>query len=160
MNRKATIIELHKQGISPNDIATILDVSKRYVYRCIEPIKEANRQLTVSNYIKAVERGYDTKEGLARFFHVAKKKLFEFEKEHDILQLLAKYYYIKGKSLPEIGQILHMRIGSIQIPPDFPTLDEVRRDLNTILDIYGKMAEHGDAETVRYNDLKRIVGKL
>ncbi len=160
MNRKATIIELHKQGVSPGDIATILDVSKRYVYRCLEPINEDNKKLTVSNYIKAVKRGYDTKEDLARFFHVTKKKLFEFEKEHDILQSLAEYYYIQGKSLPEIGQILHMRIGSIRIPSDLPTLNEVRRDLNMILDTYAKVAEHGDAETVRYNDLKRIVSKL
>lgn len=160
MNRKSEIIELRRKGIEPNSIAEILGVSIRYVYKVLESIKQPERILTVNNYIKAVEQGYDTKEDLARFFRVAKKKLFDFEKESDILQLLAKYYYVRGKSRSEIGQILHMRIGSIQIPPDFPTLNEVRRDLNTILDIYGKMAEHGDAETVRYNDLKRVVGKL
>lgn len=160
MNKKLTITDLRRKGMTPNDIAEILGVSKRYVYRCLESAKEVGRKLTVSNYIKVVEQGYDTKEDLARFFHVAKKKLFEFEKEHDILQLLAKYYYLQGKSLPEIGQILHMRIRSIRIPPDFPTLNKVRCDLNMILDIYGKMAEYGDADTIRYNDLKRIAGKL
>lgn len=160
MSKRSEIIELHRKGAEPNFIAKILGVSIRYVYKALESIKQPDRILTVNNYIKAVKRGYDTKEDLSRFFRVAKKKLFDFEKENDILQLLAKYYYIQGKSLSEIGQILHMRIGSIQIPPDFPTLNKVRHDLNTILDIYGKMAEHGDAETVRYNDLKRIVDKL
>lgn len=160
MNKKLEIIELHRKGAKPNFIAETLGVSKQYVYGILSSIKQPERILTVNNYIKAVERGYDTKEDLARFFRVAKKKLFDFEKENDILQLLAKYYYIQGKSLSEIGQILHMRIGSIQISPDFPTLNKARRDLNTILDIYGKMAEHGDAQTVRYNDLKRIASKL
>lgn len=152
-------------GATPDFIATTLKVSKQFVYRCLKSIKEEskndnNRKLTVSNYIKAVEQGYDTKEDLAKYFRIRKETLSRFEKESGILQLLAKYYYIQGESLSAIGQILHMRIGSIQISPDFPTLDKVRHDLNTILGIYGKMAEYGDAKTVRYNEMKKLLGKL
>jgi hypothetical protein len=114
----------------------------------------------VKNYAKAVERGYNTRQDLAKYFHVRKDVLLGFEKESGILQLLAKYLYIQGESPNEIGQALHLRIGSIEIPPDFPTIEKVRRDLSDILEVYGKMAECGDAETVQYNALKRVIEKL
>jgi DNA-directed RNA polymerase specialized sigma subunit len=164
MNNKELIQGLYQKGVAASDIAAQIGLSRQYVYRCLSGDIESDRTekppLNVANYIKVVKRGYDTRQDLARHFRVSRDVISDFEKESGILQLLTKYYYIQGKSLSEIGQRLHIRIGSIEIPPDLPTIDKVRQDLKTMLDVYGEMAKYGDAETVRYNELKRLLYKF
>lgn len=148
--------------MKPKDIAALLNVSTRHVYRCLqgENDRAETPVLNAANYIKAIKRGYDTKEDLAKYFCVRKETLLNFEKESGVLQLMAKYLYVQGQSLSAIGQNLHLRIGSIEIPSDFPTIETVRQNLGAILEVYEEMAKYGDAETVRYNDLKRLLDKL
>lgn len=164
MNKKEQIRELGKQGLKPYKIAVLVGVSRQYVYQCLGQ-KETNKsiikqELTVANYIKAVKTGYGTKDDLAKQFHVRKETLLNFEKESGVIQLLVKYYYMQGKSISEIGKILHLRIKSIQNTYHLPTIDKVRQDLNTILNTYAEMAEFGDEETVKYNELKKLIDKL
>ena len=164
MNKQDTILNLYRTGVKPADIAAQMGVSASFVYRVLRGAVDANTietpALNEANYIKAIKRGYETRQDLAKYFHVGRGVVSEFERESGIPQLLAKYFYSQGKSLSEIGQLLHLRIGSIQIPPDFPTIEKVRRDLTAILEIYEEMAKYGDAETVQYNALKRLLEKL
>lgn len=165
MNKKEQIHALHTQGVDTRTICKLVGVSDRYVRKILNTDK-ANSQstnkplLTIASYIKAVKAGYTTKDDLAKQFHVRKETLLNFEKESGITQLLAKYYYMQGKSLSEIGKILHLRIESIPDIFHLPTIDKVRQDLNTILNTYAEMAEFGDKETVKYNELKKLIDKL
>lgn len=165
MNKKELICELNKQGADTKTICKIVGVSDRYVRKILNTNSVVSQWidkplLTVANYIKAVKTGYATKDDLAKQFHVRKEKLLNFEKESGVIQLLVKYYYVKGKSLSEIGEILHLRIESIQNIFHLPTIYKVRQDLNTILNIYAEMAEFGDEETIKHNELKKLIDKL
>lgn len=165
MTKKEQIYNLNKQGIDAQTICKVVGVSDRYVRKILNADNTRtqiidNPQLTITNYIKAIKTGYSTKDNLAKQFHVRKETLLNFEKESGIIQLLAKYYYAQGNSVSDIGKILHLRIESIQDIFHLPTIDKVRRDLNTILNIYAEMAEFGDEETVKYNELKKLIDKL
>lgn len=167
MNKKEQICELNTQGFDTQTICKIVGVSDRYVRKILNANSITSQVvdkplLTVKNYIKAVNNGYDTKNNLPTQFRVTKKTLLQFEKESGVLALLAKAEHIQGKSYEEIKTKLHLReriIDSFNIH-QLPTIQQMKNELSQILAVYEKMAEVDDSYVAKSSSIKSIIQKL
>lgn len=161
MSKKEQVLGLFRAGFDACKIAELSGVPIRSVYRyiknnCIE------QELTVINYIKAVNNGYDTKDDLLKQFKVSKKTLLQFEKASGVLALLAKINYIQGKSYEEIGAKLHLRLGTIDgfDVLQLPTIEHIKNELDKVLKVYEEMAEFDSSFVSKSNTIKSALQKL
>lgn len=159
--KKEQVLELYRAGCDTAKIVELSGVPIRSVYRYISS-NSIGPELTITNYIMAVKNGYDTKDDLLKQFKVSKRTLLQFEKESNILDLLAKVEHIQGKSYEEIGEKLHLRLGTIDSfnVIQLPTIKQIKNELSQVLAIYEKMAEVDKEFVAKYSAIKSAIQKL
>lgn len=157
---KNIVIDQYKAGVSISEIAKTLGITTRYVYKIIS--KEYNSSLTESSYIKAIKYGFKSKTELADHFKVSRMKLQRFETKTGIIQKIARYLHIQGKTEKEITSILKTKSSRLLINEagTLPTIAGIKSDLKTVLEVLKEYAKIDDDAQSQFYKIKRIYEKL
>ena len=157
---KNIVIDQYKAGISISEIAKTLGITTRYVYKIIS--KKYSSSLTESSYIEAIKYGFKSKTELADHFKVSRMKLQRFETKTGIIQKIARYLHIQGKTEKEITSILKTKSSRLLINEagTLPTIAGIKSDLKTVLEVLKEYAKIDDDAQSQFYKIKRIYEKL
>ena len=157
---KNIVIDQYKAGVSISEIAKTLGITTRYVYKIIS--KGYRSSLTESSYIEAIKYGFKSKTELADHFKVSRMKLQRFETKTGIIQKIARYLHIQGKTEKEITSILKTKSSRLLINEagTLPTIAGIKSDLKTVLEVLKEYTKIDDDAQSQFYKIKRIYEKL
>lgn len=160
---KNIVIDQYKAGVSISEIAKTLGITTRYVYKIIsKECSSSSSSLTESSYIEAIKYGFKSKTELADHFKVSRMKLQRFETKTGIIQKIARYLHIQGKTEKEITSILKTKSPRLLINEagTLPTIAGIKSDLKTVLEVLKEYAKIDDDAQSQFYKIKRIYEKL
>ena len=173
-SKRENIIALISCGFTDTEIADTLHISAqsgyiRKVRRSLaESVPEESSQdsgkpkLTPERYYNAVMKHNGTKEELAAELGVSKRTLHYFEADSEIKKRVAEFMYMDGMSIDEISARLVTRKSALEEMGiiSLPTLPEIKKQLEQILDRYQDAAEWDSRAAAKYYHLKNIFDRL
>ena len=173
-SKRENIIALISCGFTDTEIADTLHISAqsgyiRKVRRSLaESVPEESSQdsgkpkLTPERYYNAIMKPHATKEELAAELGVSNRTLHYFEADSEIKKRVAEFMYMDGMSIDEISARLVTRKSALEEMGiiSLPTLPEIKKQLEQILDRYQDAAEWDSRAAAKYYHLKNIFDRL
>lgn len=172
-NKKISLFERIKElvllGYDNGEIAEALNISNesKYIQRVRRSLKKSTKEqdkpkLTPERYYNAIMKPHATKEELAAELGVSKRTLHYFEADSEIKKRVAEFMYMDGMSIDEISARLVTRKSALEEMGiiSLPTLPEIKKQLEQILDRYQDAAEWDSRAAAKYYHLKNIFDRL
>lgn len=172
-SKRQSIIELISCGFTDSEIADTLHLSAhsgyiRKVRRSLAPAPEESTQeqdkpkLTPERYYNAIMKPHTSKEELAAELGISKRTLHYFEADGEIKRRVAEFMYMDGMGIDEIAARLVTRKSTLEEMgiTSLPTLPEIKKQLEQILERYKDAAEWGNGTAAKYYHLKNIFDRL
>ena len=145
-SKRENIIALISCGFTDTEIADTLHISAQSGY-----IRKVRRSLAES-----VPDEWGAELG------VSKRTLHYFEADSEIKKRVAEFMYMDGMSIDEISARLVTRKSALEEMGiiSLPTLPEIKKQLEQILDRYQDAAEWDSRAAAKYYHLKNIFDRL
>lgn len=173
-SKRENIIALISCGFTDTEIADTLHISAQsgYIRKLRRSLAESSPEestqeqdkpkLTPERYYNAIMKPHATKEELAAELGVSKRTLHYFEADSEIKKRVAEFMYMDGMSIDEISARLVTRKSALEEMGiiSLPTLPEIKKQLEQILDRYQDAAEWDSRAAAKYYHLKNIFDRL